>query len=297
MRRSHLAVLTKLWALLCVTVGVSLTSNAVLTCTLTLLGFTYLGFQRNWRLLRSFGVFYLLLAVLLYLIRFHGFHMAIFSEFYVLMLWNLSPVFLAAWDLITTPPGELAAFFSRIHMPTPVILGLLVVFRFFPTMRSEVKSVGRSMRNRGLTAPAQLVRHPAVSCEYVLVPLTFAMPADCRPVGGFCRGQGRGVSGQAGQLLWEKTRSARLYLVWRLDGRNHRVSRCRGCSHMISLGNVTFQYAGCEEGVRNIDLTIRDGGMCCIDRSLRWRKDNADQTDQRPCSRLLSGEADRKPPA
>ena len=55
MRRSHLAVLTKLWALLCVTVGVSLTSNAVLTCTLTLLGFTYLGFQRNWRLLRSFG--------------------------------------------------------------------------------------------------------------------------------------------------------------------------------------------------------------------------------------------------
>ena len=28
---------------------------------------------------------------------------------------------------------------------------------------------------------------------------------------------------------------------------------------MISLGNVTFQYAGCEEGVRNIDLTIRDG--------------------------------------
>ena len=68
MRRSHLAVLTKLWALLCVTVGVSLTSNAVLTCTLTLLGFTYLGFQRNWRLLRSFGVFYLLLAVLLYLI-------------------------------------------------------------------------------------------------------------------------------------------------------------------------------------------------------------------------------------
>ena len=170
MRRSHLAVPTKLWALLCVMVGVSLTSNAVLTCTLTLLGFTYLGFQRNWRLLRSFGVFYLLLAVLLYLIRFHGFHMAIFSEFYVLMLWNLSPVFLAAWDLITTPPGELAAFFSRIHMPTPVILGLLVVFRFFPTMRSEVKSVGRSMRNRGLTAPAQLVRHRRYPVSMCLSP-------------------------------------------------------------------------------------------------------------------------------
>ena len=79
---------------------------------------------------------------------------------------------------------------------------------------------------------------------------------------------------------------------------------------MISLGNVTFQYAGCEEGVRNIDLTIRDGecvvltgpsggGKTTITRLIArfWRKDNADQTDQRPCSRLLSGEADRKPPA
>lgn len=171
MQYNHLAVPTKLWALLCVIIGVSLTSNAILTCTLTLLGFAYLGFQQNWRFLRSFWLFYLLLAFLLYLIRFHGFHMAIFSEFYVLMLWNLSPVFFAAWDLITTPPGELAAFFSRIHIPTPVILGLLVVFRFIPTMRNEVKSVGLSMRNRGLTAPVQLVRHPAVSCEYVLVPL------------------------------------------------------------------------------------------------------------------------------
>lgn len=171
MRHVRLAVPAKLWALLCVTVGVSLTSNAVLTCTLTLLGFVYLGFQRNWRLLRSFGLFYILLAFLLYLIRFHGFHMAVFSEFYVLMFWSLSPVFIVAWDLIATPPGELAAFFSRMHTPTSVILGLLVVFRFFPTMRDEIKSVVRSMRNRGLTAPVQLVCHPAVSCEYVLVPL------------------------------------------------------------------------------------------------------------------------------
>ena len=107
----------------------------------------------------------------LYLIRYHGLHMVVFSEFYVLMFWNLSPVFLVGWDLITTPPGELAAFLSRIHMPTAVILGLLVLFRFFPTMKAELKGVGRSMRNRGLTAPARLLTHPAASCEYVLVPM------------------------------------------------------------------------------------------------------------------------------
>ncbi len=119
----------------------------------------------------GFAVFYGILALLLYLIRYHGLHMVVFSEFYVLMFWNLSPVFLVGWDLITTPPGELAAFLSRIHMPTAVILGLLVLFRFFPTMKAELKGVGRSMRNRGLTAPARLLTHPAASCEYVLVPM------------------------------------------------------------------------------------------------------------------------------
>ena len=112
---------------------------------LALAGFAYLAAQRNWRLLRSFGAFYALLAVLLYLIRFHGLHMVVFSEFYVLMFWNLSPVFIVGWDLITTPPGEIAAFLSRIHMPSSVILGLLVMFRFFPTMKAELKSVGLSL--------------------------------------------------------------------------------------------------------------------------------------------------------
>ena len=67
--------------------------------------------------------------------------MPVFSEFYVLMFWNLSPIFLVSWDLITTPPGMLSAFLSRLRMPTPFILGLLVVFRFFPTMRTELKGV------------------------------------------------------------------------------------------------------------------------------------------------------------
>lgn len=171
MRRRNFAVWVKLWALACTIIGISLTVDILLTCVLTVTGFFYLAAQHNWRLLRSMAVFYAVLGILLYLIRFHDFHPAVFSEFYVLMFWNLTPVFLVSWDLITTPPGELAAFLSRIHMPSPVILGLLVMFRFFPTMKSELQSVWLSMRNRGLTAPAQLAGHPAASCEYVIVPL------------------------------------------------------------------------------------------------------------------------------
>lgn len=114
------------------------------------------------------------------------------------MFWNLSPVFLVSWDLITTPPGMLSAFLSRLRMPTPFILGLLVVFRFFPTMRTELKGVGRSMKNRGRTAAGQLLAHPVQSMEYVLVPflLRVLQLADQLSVSAVARGAERpGVRG------------------------------------------------------------------------------------------------------
>ena len=171
MQRENLAVPVKLCALLCAISGITLTVGTMLSFVLVITAFLHLVIQKNWKLLRSFGVFYLVLAVLLYLIRYQGLHMVLFSEFYVLMFWSLSVVFIVGWDLITTPPGELSAFMSRIHMPTAVILGLLVMFRFFPTMKAELKSVWRSMRNRGLTALNQFLFHPAATCEYVLVPM------------------------------------------------------------------------------------------------------------------------------
>lgn len=164
------AVPVKLWALVCVFIGVSFGDNVLFTCVLTGFALFYLLLQRNIRLLVSYGCFYLLLALLLYGIRHHGMHMVVFSEFYVLMFWNLSSIVLVSWDLITTPPGELSAFLSKIHAPTSLILGLLVVFRFFPTMRTELKGVGCSMKNRGLTSAKQLLLHPLTSFEYVLVP-------------------------------------------------------------------------------------------------------------------------------
>ena len=168
--------------------------------------------QRNFRLAASYGCFYLLLALLLYGIRFHGLRMPVFSEFYVLMFWNLSPIFLVSWDLITTPPGMLSAFLSRLRMPTPFILGLLVVFRFFPTMRTELKGVGRSMKNRGLTAAGRLLAHPVQSMEYVLVPflLRVLQLADQLSVSAVARGAERpGVRGS----YYEKRIGARDHIA------------------------------------------------------------------------------------
>lgn len=168
---SAFSVSVKLWAFVCSLVGVSLTGNGLYTVILTLCAFVYLALQRAWRLVFSYGIFYAVLAVLLYAIRHWGFRMVLFSEFHVLMFWTLSPVMLTAWDLIITPPGEFSAFLSRVRAPTPVILGLLVMFRFFPTIRAELRDVLLSMRNRGLTGVKTTLFHPLTTCEYVLVPL------------------------------------------------------------------------------------------------------------------------------
>jgi energy-coupling factor transporter transmembrane protein EcfT len=49
-------------------------------------------------------------------------------------------------------------------------LGLLVVFRFFPTMKAELRGIRQSMRNRGLTGIGYVARHPASAFEYILAP-------------------------------------------------------------------------------------------------------------------------------
>ena len=206
------AVPVKLWALLCVFVGVNLGNDVLSTCIMTGWAFLYLLLQQHFRLAASYGCFYLVLALLLYGIRFHGLHMPIFSEFYVLMFWKLSPIFMMSWDLITTPPGMLSAFLSRVHMPTSVILGLLVLFRFFPTMRAELRSVGRSMKNRGLTTAGQLLAHPVQSMEYVLVPflLRVLQLADQLSVSAVARGAERpGVRGS----YYEKRAGTRDYIA------------------------------------------------------------------------------------
>ena len=207
LERLSLAVLAKAGAVLCAMVGVSLAPDALQTWLLAAPAFGQLLYQRKLRLALSFGACYLLLSLLLYGIRFHGLRMVIFSEFYVLMFFSLMPVFVTAWDLISTPPGELSAALSQIHAPTPVILGMLVVFRFFPTMKAELRGVHQSMKNRRLTGPAQVLCHPAVTCEYVLVPLLLrclqiadqlSVSAVARPGDGAYRAQ-RGGKAHAGK--------------------------------------------------------------------------------------------------
>ena len=141
-----MAVPVKLVALVCAIVGTTCGSAAgpAGAGALAVVALAFLAAQGRWRLAAGVAAVVAVLGVLLALIRFAGLRMAVFSEFHVLMFWNLSPVFLTGWALVSTPPGELSSFLSRVGAPTAVILGVLVAFRFFPTMRAAVSATAAS---------------------------------------------------------------------------------------------------------------------------------------------------------
>lgn len=190
MRKISFAVITKIWGFICVLIAIYMGKDVIFSCILTIVAFLHLIIQGKWKIVFNYGIFYILLGILLCAIQRCGLHMLIFSEFYVLMFWNLSPAFLMSWDLVTTPPGKISAFLSSIHLPTSIILGVLVVFRFFPTMKSELRSVYLSMKNRNLTGIKQILQAPARTCEYVLIPLLvrILMTADQLSVSAIARG-------------------------------------------------------------------------------------------------------------
>ena len=192
------SVVTRIVAFLCALVCMASLYNPTWAIALSVLGYIDMAQKRNGKTLVAWIALQTILGVLLYGIYTWQWRMPIFSEFTVLLFFNLYPVFITAWNLVTTPPGELSAFLSRRGLPLFFILGLLVVFRFFPTIKTELGSVVQSMRNRGLTRAGHLLGHPIKSGEFILVPLLLRclQVADQLTISAIARGAERpGVRG------------------------------------------------------------------------------------------------------
>lgn len=58
------------------------------------------------------------------------------------------------------------------HVPESVIIPCAVVVRFFPTVKEDYRQIRAAMALRGIAeGKAALLRHPAESLEYILMPL------------------------------------------------------------------------------------------------------------------------------
>lgn len=77
-----------------------------------------------------------------------------------------------AYAFTTTTVGELTCALRRMHVPESVIIPCAVVVRFFPTVKEDYRQIRAALALRGIAeGKAALLRHPAESLEYILMPL------------------------------------------------------------------------------------------------------------------------------
>lgn len=72
----------------------------------------------------------------------------------------------------TTRAGDLVCAMRRMHVPDAVVIPVVVIMRFFPTIRRDYRMIRHSMRLRGHAGDGlALLRRPVRSFECIIVPL------------------------------------------------------------------------------------------------------------------------------
>lgn len=168
---SDFAILVKLIAFLSVMLIAFIAKGSSNLPFIFIVALLYLLAQRKYAPCIKYLLFYAFLWFVLFCITEYKYRMLLFSEFHLFLFLWLTPIFMISYDLISSPPGQISSFLSKVNAPTAVILGVLVIFRFFPTMASEVRALKESMHNRGLLALKQTILHPLLTFEYMIVPI------------------------------------------------------------------------------------------------------------------------------
>ncbi len=77
-----------------------------------------------------------------------------------------------AYAFSTTTAGEFVCALRRMRVPESIVIPCVVVIRFFPTVAEDYRQIRNAMALRGIAVGKYaLVRHPAQSLEYILIPL------------------------------------------------------------------------------------------------------------------------------
>ena len=101
-----------------------------------------------------------------------GFALSFLSMLSVGIRMLLPCIITGTYAFTTTTVGEFVCGLRRMRVPETVIIPCMVVIRFFPTLREDYRQIRNAMALRGIaTGTAGLLRHPAQSLEYILMPL------------------------------------------------------------------------------------------------------------------------------
>lgn len=92
----------------------------------------------------------------------------IFSNIICRML----PGILMGYYLITTTKvSEFVSSMEKINMPQYIIIPISVIFRYFPTLYDEIKSISDAMKMRGIGLNFNSLKSPLNLLEYIFVPI------------------------------------------------------------------------------------------------------------------------------
>ena len=120
------------------------------------------------KLLLFFGV----LAALSYMPQDAGFLGGIVLPAAFMVRRFMLPIVAGKYLIDSTPIGLLMSALEKLKMPANIVITLSVMFRFFPTLGEEYRSIKNAMKMRGIGLNAMnVMRHPLLTLEYVMVPL------------------------------------------------------------------------------------------------------------------------------
>jgi energy-coupling factor transport system permease protein len=173
MKSVRLSALTKILAPLLMSVCVLALPELRLWLFLFIFSWLYLCLQGYLRVAALYFLFYGTVAALIYLIQVFELSGLTASVFYFFILLRMSPIIITIHFLLLTPPGEIIAVLAKFRLPRRFSLMVAVIFRYAPTVMSEVRSIIQAMRMRGLFSFRQCLFHPLSSFVYVLMPLLF----------------------------------------------------------------------------------------------------------------------------
>ena len=132
--------------------------------------------RRGWRHCIRFLCIYTSLLALTWCLTLLGLSLilSIFQLFFLLVI-RVYPIYMLAGILLAvTPMNELLAALEKMHVPKALLIPLMVIYRYIPTLIREIGYVRESHKMRGSSASLPgILRHPVKEAEDFLVPLLY----------------------------------------------------------------------------------------------------------------------------
>lgn len=76
----------------------------------------------------------------------------------------------------TTTISQFMSAFQKMKLPVKIIIPVVIMFRFMPTVREEWIGIRKAMAFRGISlSPFSMLRHPIITIERILIPLLFSV--------------------------------------------------------------------------------------------------------------------------